>query len=385
MLRYLTAGESHGPAAIAILEGFPAGMPLCVEDINTDLARRQVGYGRGGRMKIETDRVTILSGLRFGQTLGSPLTLQINNKDHEKWQKVMSQIAEDRPKAKTYPIPRPGHADLAGGMKYNRKDLRDILERASARETAARVAAGAVCRKLLSLLGIEITSHVRRLGGIEARVENLDFESIRGAAEDSGLRCVDAEAAEKMRALIDKTKEDGDTLGGVVEIITTALPPGLGSHVQWDRKLDGRLAQAIMSIQAIKGVEIGPGFANAERPGSGVHDEIEYSDGSFHRRTNRAGGTEGGMTNGEPLCIRAAMKPIATVLKSLDSVHVEKKKPTCTRYERSDVTAVPAAGVVAESAVAFVLAQAVLEKFGGDSLDELRRNYEGYLEQVAQY
>lgn len=384
-LRFLNAGESHGKALVAILEGLPAGLPLSPEDINRELARRQVGYGRGGRMKIEKDEVEFLSGVRFGETVGSPLALQVQNRDHEKWLEKMSIHADDKPGVKPYSTPRPGHADLSGGLKYNRRDFRDILERASARETTTRVAVGAVCKVLLSHFGIRLTSHVLRLGGIEAQIQGVDFDEITRAAEASDLRCVDEQAAERMRTLIDQVKQEGDTLGGVFEVLVSGLPPGLGSHVHWDRKMDGRIAQAVLSIQAIKGVEVGLGFKAADLRGSQVHDEILYQSGSFRRVSNNAGGIEGGMTDGEVLRIRAAMKPISTVLKSLASVDVETKAPAQTTYERSDVTAVPAAGVVAESAVAFALAQAFLEKFGGDSLGETQHNYEGYLEQIRRY
>jgi len=384
-LRFLTAGESHGKVVVAVLEGLPAGVPLTPEAINRDLARRQVGYGRGGRMRIEKDEVEILSGVRFGETLGSPLTLQISNQDHEKWLQKMSLHEQDREKVEFYSIPRPGHADLAGGQKYGRKDLRDVLERASARETTARVAVGAVCRQFLQPFGAELTSHVVRLGGIESRNEGLTFEQIHRAAEESDLRCVDEQAAGRMRDLIDQAKQEGDTLGGIFEVLVQGLPPGLGSCVHWDRKIDGRIAQAIMSIQAIKGVEVGLGFGAVDLPGSRVHDEILYEEGRFRRATNRAGGTEGGMTNGEVLRVRGAMKPISTVLKSLRSVDLATKQPTPTRYERSDITAVAAAGVIAEAAIAFVVAQTFLEKFGGDSLEEVHRNYEGYLQQIRSY
>lgn len=384
-IRMLTAGESHGKAEVTIIEGIPAGLPLTDETINRDLARRQVGYGRGARMKIETDKVEILSGVRFGETLGSPICLQIENRDHKKWTEQMSVEKQDASSAKPYEIPRPGHADLAGGLKYNRHDFRDILERASARETAARVAAGAVCRCLLRQYGVQLTSHLIALGGIEADTGELDFERIEGLAEASDLRCVDDNAATRMREKIDRAKQQGDTLGGVFEVLVRGLAPGVGSHVHWDRKLDGKIAQAVMSIQAVKGVEIGLGFRGVDRAGSEFHDQIAYNDSGFRRTSNRAGGTEGGMTSGELLRIRGAMKPISTVMKGLRSVHGRTKEATDTRYERSDVTAVPAAGVVAEGAVAFVLANAYIEKFGGDSVTETIRNYKGYCDQVKNW
>jgi len=385
-IRLLTAGESHGKVVLAILEGIPAGLPLVPEVIDRELARRQAGYGRGGRMKIEKDRVEILSGVRFGETLGSPISLQVINLDFEKWSKKMSIHAEDKAEGDPFLIPRPGHADLPGGLKYNRQDFRDILERASARETTARVAAGAVCKKLLNTFGIRFTSHVVSLGGIEANPgDPADFDRINQAAEGSDLRCADEEAAARMRELIDRAKQEGETLGGVFEILVQGLPVGLGSHVHWDRKIDGRIAQAILSIQAIKGVEIGMGFRGSSLPGSQFHDEIGYERGHFLRSSNRAGGTEGGMTNGEMLVIRGAMKPIATVLKGLKSVHSRSKEAVPTKYERSDVTAVPAAGVVGEAAVALIVADAFCEKFGGDSLGEMQRNYQGYLKQIQEF
>jgi len=383
----MTAGESHGPELVAIVEGIPAGMPLLAEDIDTDLMRRQRGYGRGGRMKIETDRVQLSAGVRGGETLGGPIALTIANRDHANWAGRMGPAPfTETPEPVTRP--RPGHADLAGGLKYDRKDLRDILERASARETAARVAVGGVCRKLLGLLGIEIFAHVVSIGPVAAKVqEALPFEELRARARASDLACADAEAETAMRAAILEAAHAGDTLGGVFEVVATGLPSGLGSHVQWDRKLDGRLAQALMSIQAIKGVEIGVGFEAARRRGSEVHDAIGY-DGEarvFLRPTNRAGGLEGGITNGAPLICRAAMKPIATLKRALPSVDVHTKETFQAAHERSDICAVSAASVVGEAMVAITLADAVLEKFGGDSLAEMKRNADGYRAQMGAY
>jgi chorismate synthase len=385
MLRLLTAGESHGKAIVAVLEGMPAGLAISRAEIDHELRRRQGGYGRGKRMQIEQDQVEILSGVRHGETLGSPLTLVVYNRDHEKWAQVMSvdPIPGDVPRQLTRP--RPGHADLAGGLKYDRHDLRDVLERASARSTVARVAAGAVCKRLLGEIGIRIGGHVVEIGDVAARPFPGSFDELVRAAEASDVGCADPEATERMKAAIDAARARGDTLGGIFEVVAHEVLPGLGSHVEWDRKLDGRLAQALCSIQAVKGVEIGPAFAVARGPGSRAHDEIEYARGRFARRSNRAGGLEGGMTNGEDVVLRAAMKPIATLMQPLHSVDVRTKEPSEAGIERSDVCAVPAARVIGEAAVAFVLAQAVLEKFGGDSLGELRRNVEGYRRQIEAY
>ncbi|MRG94576.1 chorismate synthase [Polyangium spumosum] len=384
-LRWMTAGESHGPSLTAIVEGIPAGLPLLSEDINHDLARRQRGYGRGGRMKIETDRAELTGGVRGGETLGGPIALRINNSDHANWQGRMGPDPFPAP-PEALTRPRPGHADLAGGLKYDRKDLRDILERASARETASRVAVGAVCRKLLSLLGIDIFAHVVSIGPITATLPDLPLPDLRARARASDLACVDPAAEAAMRTAIHEASHAGDTLGGVFEVIATGLPPGLGSHVQWDRKLDGRLAQALMSIHAIKGVELGLGFTAATLRGSQVHDPITYDPAHhFDRPTNRAGGLEGGITNGMPLLCRAAMKPIATLKKALPSVDVHTKEPFDAAHERSDICAVSAASVVGEAMVAITLADALLEKFGGDSLGELRRNLETYRAQLAAY
>ena len=385
-LRFLTAGESHGPELIALLEGIPAGLPLLAADIDADLARRQRGYGRGARMKIENDRVRFASGVRGGETLGSPIALVVENRDHASWTASMTAAPFESP-PDPLTRPRPGHADLPGGLKYDRRDLRDILERASARETAARVAAGAVCKKLLAAAGIDVFAHVLSIGPALARPSDLPLPELRARARASDLACADPAAEETMRAAIRDAAHAGDTLGGVFEVLATGVPPGLGSHVAWDRKLDGRIAQALMCIPAIKGVEIGPGFECARRPGSAVHDPIEYEESAraFARPTNNAGGLEGGITNGMPVIVRAAMKPISTLKRPLTSVDVHTKQPFDAAFERSDVCAVPAAAVVGEAMLALVLADALLEKVGGDSLGELTRNLQGYLDQIRRY
>jgi len=388
-LRWVTSGESHGPKLSAIVEGIPAGMPLLAEDIDHDLARRQRGYGRGGRMKIETDRVELTGGVRGGETLGSPIGLTIVNKDHQNWLDRMSPAPMSTvPEALTRP--RPGHADLAGGLKYDRKDLRDILERASARETASRTAVGAIARKLLSSVGIDLFAHVISIGPVAASFDvigALSHAEMKARARASDLCCVDADAEAKMREAILTAAHAGDTLGGRFEVIATGVPAGLGSHTQWDRKLDGRLMQALVSIHAIKAAEVGDGWRASEQRGSEVHDPIGY-DGEAHlftRPTNHAGGLEGGVTNGMPVICRAAMKPIATLKKALPSVDVRTKEPFAAAFERSDVCAVAAASVVGEAMVAITLADALLEKFGGDSLKELVRNVTSYREQLVQY
>lgn len=386
MLRYLTAGESHGPAITAILEGLPAGLRISAEDIDADLERRQGGYGRGRRMQIETDRVEILGGVRFGETLGGPVSLLVHNKDWKNWTAVMAVEPTDNPATRRRVTrPRPGHADLAGGLKYNHRDLRNVLERASARETAMRVAVGAIAKRLLAEFGIGVLSHVVRIGRADADVSGLSNDDIRERAEASPVRCADTRAAEAMIAEIDRAKELRDTIGGIFEVRVTNVPPGLGSHVQWDRKLDGRLAQAVMSIQAVKGVEIGLGFGVTERLGSEVHDEIFYENGRFYRKTNRAGGLEGGMTEGEDLVVRGALKPIATLMRTIWSVDIDSKEPFDSAKERSDICTVPAAGVIGEAVVAFVVADALCEKFGGDSMGEMKRNFEGYMQQIRDY
>jgi chorismate synthase len=391
MLRFTTAGESHGPALISVLEGAPAGIPLLASDIDEQLARRQQGYGRGRRMQIESDKAEILSGVRAGQTIGSPIGLLIHNRDWKNWQQIMDPAPDAEgaePRKRIVTRPRPGHADLSGMLKYDRDDARDILERASARETTARVAAGAICRKLLGEIGISIGSHVAELGGIVAETPGKWPDDINAVADESQLRTLDSKAEARMVELIDKVKRDGDTLGGVCEVVCQGLPLGLGSHVSWDRKLDGRIGAAMMSIPAVKGVEIGTGFDAARRRGSEVHDEIHAAgnrplSANTQRMTNRAGGLEGGMTNGEPLIVRVAMKPISTLMRPLATIEMKTGEAASAVAERSDVTAVPAMGVIAEAMLAFVVAQAVLEKFGGDSLGELRRNLEGYLAQIA--
>ncbi len=377
MLRFLTAGESHGPALTVIVEGVPAGVPLSSADINPDLARRQLGYGRGRRMAIEQDRVEVLSGIRRGETLGSPIALLIRNKDWTNWQHTMSVEAtpdESLPGARRAPVtrPRPGHADLSAGLKYERQDLRDILERASARETAARVAAGAVARAVLSQIGVTITSHVVTIGGVSLPGdEAIPFERIAALAADDDVRCVDLEIAARMRQAVDAAREAGDTVGGVFEVVAHGVPAGLGSHTHWDRKLDGLLAQALMSIHAIKAVGVGVGPAVGHLPGSRVHDEIVLEHSHVARPTNRAGGLEGGVTNGEDVRVSAWMKPIATLMQPLRSVDLTTMSEQKAAIERSDVCAVPAAAVVGEAMVALTLANAALEKFGGDTLRAL--------------
>ncbi|ABF46025.1 MULTISPECIES: chorismate synthase [Deinococcus] len=369
-MRYLTAGESHGPQLTAIIEGLPSQLPLGTSDINPWLRKRQGGYGRGRRMVIETDEAQILSGVRAGRTTGAPVTLVIANKDHRNWTEIMSPEPGGEPRKKALTAARPGHADLTGGIKYRHKDLRDVLERASARETAARVAVGAVALKLLSELGVEGANYVASLGGIETRApfswDQLD------AIEASDLRTPDADAAAQMRERIDQAKKDGDTLGGILEVRFRGLPVGLGSYVHWDRKLDGRIAQACLSVQAMKGVEIGRAFENAVQPGSRVHDAVYYREGTYVRDTNSAGGLEAGMTNGEELIVRVAMKPIATLMKPLPTVNVVTHEAADAARERSDTTAVPAAGVILQCVIGWVLAEAMLEKFGGDTLPELQ-------------
>jgi chorismate synthase len=401
-LRFLTAGESHGKALVVIVEGLPAGLSVSAEWVDRELGRRMMGYGRGARMKIERDRIEWLAGVRAGETLGSPVAMVIHNRDWTNWEDVMA--AEGTPgedRRRRLNRPRPGHADLVGVLKYDRQDARDILERASARETAARVAAGALARRLLDEFGVEIGSHVVSLGGIQAWPIQSQTSSeaaraplpspLNPAADRSDIRVLDPGIEAEIVARIDQAKKDGDTLGGECEIVVRGLPAGLGSHVHWDRKLDGRLAGAVMSIPAVKAVEIGLGFEAARRPGSSVHDPIDPAalpgspapapglTGGYLRRTNNAGGLEGGITTGAPLVIRVGMKPISTLMAPLPTVDLRTGLPAKAQSERSDVTAVPAMGVIAEAVTALVLAEAWLEKFGGDSLDETRRNYEGYL------
>ncbi|HJS24950.1 MAG TPA: chorismate synthase [Pyrinomonadaceae bacterium] len=389
MLRFTTAGESHGRSLIAIVEGLPAGVPVEQTLIDNELRRRQLGYGRGGRMKIERDHAEILTGVRHGLTLGSPLTLLIENKDWSNWTEVMNaeprEIAPE--KSRRLKRPRPGHADLAGGLKYDVRDLRNILERASARETTARVACGALAKQLLAAFGVEIRSHVIQLGGIPNVPLELSWEQIAAIADDAPLHCGDDIAQQSMIELIDEIRKKGDTLGGVFEVAARGVVPGLGSHTSWDLKLDGLLAQAVMSIPAVKAVSIGAGTEASSLPGSEVHDEIAYNNETreFIRETNRAGGLEGGITNGEQVRIRGHLKPISTLRRALRSVDIDTKEEEVAAFERSDVTAVPAAGVIGESMVALVLAGAMREKFGGDSLGEMKRNFEGYREQLRGY
>lgn len=385
--RYLTAGESHGEALTAVIDGVPAGLPLSEEDINGDLARRQRGYGRGGRMKIEQDRVHMTAGVRWGYTLGSPITLTIQNRDWENWKTTMALTPpEPGDAAKQVTRPRPGHADLAGAMKYGHRDIRNVLERSSARETTARVAVGGIAKRLLREFGIEILSHVTEIGGVRVGTLHLPWEEIRRRAEASPVRCADPAAEAGILAAIDDARAKGDTLGGVFEVAALGCPVGLGSYAQWDRRLDGRLAQAFCSIQAIKGVEIGLGFETARRPGSQVHDEILYgSESGFGRTSNNAGGLEGGVTNGQPVIVRAAMKPLSTLRSPLRSVDLATKEAVEAVVERSDVCAVPAAGVVGEAMMAIVLAQAFLEKFGGDGLEEIRQNYHAYQDSLKNW
>jgi len=386
MLRFLTAGESHGPALTVVVDGLPAGVPVDRASLDGDLRRRQGGYGRGGRMKIETDTVEVLSGVRHGKTLGSPVTLVVRNRDHENWRDVMSPDPQP-PEAKrrrALKHPRPGHADLAGAMKFLTDDLRDVLERASARETTARVAAGGLARSLLQCCGVEVRSHVLRIGSAAVAGE-VGWEQL-AAIEDSPVRCADGGAAAAMIAEIDRCKREGDTVGGVFEVVVRGLPAGLGSFSQWDRRLDGRLAQAMMSIQAIKAVALGAGFQAGDTPGSRFHDEILYDDErGLHRGSNRAGGLEGGVSNGEELRVQAVVKPIPTLLMPLRSLDLRSKEPQTASVERSDTCVVPAAGVVGEAMVALVLADAVLEKFGGDSLTELLDHLETTRERWRQF
>jgi chorismate synthase len=390
MLRFLNAGESHGPALTAIVEGYPSNVKITTDRINKELARRQKGYGRGGRMKIEKDTVEILSGVRFGITLGSPITLMVRNKDWENWTDIMA-IEGDPINKKQILEPRPGHADLTGGIKYGFYDLRNVLERASARETTTRVAVGALCKILLEDIGIKIGSYVLSIGKKKidkSEIESISYEDRFNNAENSELRLPILGKDEEFKEYIDKAKEDGESLGGIFEVYALNVPIGLGSYSQWDTRLDGKIAQAIMSIQAIKGVEIGEGFNLAYMPGSQAHDEIFYNkERGFYRKTNRAGGLEGGMTNGEPIIVRAAMKPIPTLMrhKSLQSVNVITKEPFDAAKERSDITAVPAAAVVAESMLAFVLAREILEKFGSDNWIQIKERIEKYRQDVLNY
>jgi chorismate synthase len=382
MIRYLSGGESHGPELTVVVEGFPSRLGVSRDVINTQLRKRQLGYGRGLRMKIETDTIEITSGVRFGKTLGSPITMQVVNKDFSHWTEKMS-VWDDAPAdLKEVNRPRPGHADLAGAIKYDHEDIRNVLERASARNTATQVAIGALARQLLAEFGIEVTAHVVEIGGEVAQHIPVDWEELIAVTEASPVRTGDAEAEKRMMAKIDEAKDCGDTVGGVFEIVIRGCPIGLGSYVHPDRKLDGRLAAALMSIQAIKGVEIGLGFEAARRFGSQVHDVIAHDGARYTRPTNGAGGLEGGVTTGEPIVLRAAMKPISTLYKPLNSVNMQTKEVEPAAVERSDYCAVPAASVVAENVVAWVIADAFLEKFGGDSVDQIRDNYAQYQQRV---
>ncbi len=388
MLRFLTAGESHGPELVAVVEGVPAGFEIDLSRINQDLARRQKGYGRGGRMLIEKDEVRPVSGIRFGKSIGSPVTFIIVNRDFKNWEKRMSADPGDAGEAKIVTRPRPGHADLAGVLKYNLDDIRDILERASARETTARVAIGALAKEILRPFGIDVLGYVVRIGATMAKVPaDLEVSELRRLTEESQVRVADSAAERAIIEQIDACKKTGDTLGGIVEVVAVGLPVGLGSHVQWDRKLDGRIAHALLSLQAAKGVEFGAGFRVGEIRGSELHDEIGYDSGArrFTRHSNNSGGTEGGMTTGEPLRVRVAFKPLSTLMQPLRSVDTRTKDDAVGTIERSDVCAIPAAAVIAEAVVAFEVAAAFLEKFGGDSLAEITRNWQGYLEQVRNY
>lgn len=395
-LRFLTSGESHGKALIGIIEGIPSGLYLSEEDIDRDLKRRQSGYGRGARMKIESDHAEILSGVRWGKTIGSPISLSIENKDWENWIEGMSPYQDAKGSIPPVTKPRPGHADLSGAIKYYRHDIRDILERSSARETAMRVALGAIAKKFLSGFGIHVGSYVVQIGkirikgyrgqGVKGSSESTrTLESIFKKAEMSPVRCPSKETTKKMIKLIDKTIKEGNSLGGIFEIFVIGVPVGLGNHVQWDRRLDGRLAQALMSIQAIKSVGVGLGFEMAEHFGSEVMDEIFYSPPKFYRKTNYAGGIEGGITNGMPIILRASMKPIPTLRRALRSINIITKKPVEAAYERSDICAVPAAGVIGEAMAALTITDAFLEKFGGDSIVETKRNYDSYIEHIEKF
>ena len=388
-MRFLTAGESHGPELTTIIEGLPAGMSLTAEEINSELARRQTGYGRGGRMLIEKDQVKITSGIRHGKTLGSPVTLVVENKDWKNWTKVMAieEVPEKNKKLRRVSKPRPGHADLVGGMKYHHDDLRNVLERSSARETTMRVAIGAIAKKLLKELEIIVAGHVVTLGGIHAEIQDgLTVTEIKERSEASEVRVVDPQVEEEMKALIDQTKKNGDTIGGVVEVIIGGVPAGLGSYVQWDKKLDAKIAQAVTSINAFKGVQFGLGFEMANLPGSKVMDEIVWDQTrGYTRRTNNLGGFEGGMTNGEPIVVQGVMKPIPTLYKPLQSVNIDTKEPYKASVERSDSTAVPAASVVCESVVATEIAKELLEKFSSDSFEELQKAVSDYRTYLKNY
>ena len=396
MLRFSTAGESHGEALIALVQGLPAGLEVDQTFIDRELWRRQQGYGRGGRMRIETDTAHILSGVRHGRTIGAPVAMQIANRDWKNWEEILPVGAGDPAKHKAVASPRPGHADLSGSLKYNFKDARYVLERASARESTARVAAGAMAKTLLRFLDIEVTSHVIRVGRAELE-ESVTWEQIAALArrDEVLLNCASPVSEEKMKAEVDHALRTGDSIGGVFEVVAHGVPPGLGTYANWDERLDGLLAWAVMSLQAVKAVELGRGVTAAQSFGSAVHDSIHYAEADenghagrhtrFEREQNNAGGIEGGISNGEDIVVRGYLKPISTLRRPLESVTYETREATKAAYERSDVCVVPAAGVAAEAMVAFVLAQLALEKFGGDSATELKRNYDGYLEQIRNY
>lgn len=382
-MRFLSSGESHGKGLNCIIEGFPANVEINIEEINEELSRRQKGYGRGKRMNIESDAVEVMAGIRFGKTIGSPISLYVKNKDWENWKLRMSSENIYHDPELSVKAPRPGHADLPGVIKYNQDDIRNILERASARETTTRTAVGAIAKQLLKVFGIEIYSRVASLGSVEDVTVIEKGESYWTKIRESELSMYDPEAEKKTRALIDKSKEEGDTLGGIVEVSIYNAPVGLGSHVHYDRKLDAKLAMDIMSLQAVKGVEIGAGFKTAITPGSKIHDEIVFTDG-YHHKTNNAGGIEGGMSNGETIQFKAAVKPIPTLMKPLQTVDIDSKERIDACKERSDVCAVPAAGVVMENIAAFVIANAMIEKFGGDSIEEMKANYDNYMKYVEE-
>lgn len=388
-MRYLTAGESHGPELTAIIEGLPAGMPLLKEDIDKELKRRQQGYGRGGRMKIEKDQARITAGIRHGLTMGSPVSLAVENKDWKHWETVMSieQIDEKKVGMRRVSKPRPGHADLVGGMKYGHRDLRNVLERSSARETTVRVAVGAIAKKLLHELGIEVAGHVLEIGGVRAELgKSYTTAEIKELSENSPVRCLDKEVEQQMMTKIDEAKKAGDTIGGVVEVVVGGVPAGLGSYVQWDKKLDAKIARAIVSINAFKGAEFGVGFEAARRPGSQVMDAIEWDEKTgYTRTTNNLGGFEGGMTNGMPIVVRGVMKPIPTLYKPLPSVDIDSKETFKADIERSDSCAVPAASVVAEAVVAWEVAEALLDKFDGDSFKRLKEELAEYREYIKNF
>ncbi|MDO8281778.1 MAG: chorismate synthase [Thermodesulfovibrionia bacterium] len=401
-LKYLTSGESHGKALLCVIDGVPANLSLSEKDIASDLARRQKGHGRGGRMKIETDHAQILSGVRWGKTLGSPIGLMIENRDWANWDKAMSPLIKHKDSISQVTRPRPGHADLSGAIKYGHKDVRNVLERSSARETATRTALGAIAKRFLAEFDIKVMSYVTEIGGIEAqdirhKAQSADLKSILSmfkSAEASAVRCPDKKAEKEIIARIDRAMKDGDTLGGVFEIVVTGVPVGLGSYSQWNSRLNAKISYGLMGIQAMKGVEIGLGFESARRPGSKVMDEIYYSAakanrldaaGGFYRKSNNAGGIEGGMSTGMPIVVRTAMKPIPTLRKPLSSVDIKSKKKFNAAYERSDVCAVPAASVVGEAVVALVIADSFLMKFGGDSMEETKRNFKGYLKQISEF